>query len=105
MITLALEPPVQAAIVTAGGTVTVALLGILVELLRRQSKRLSEVKDHAAAARDQVQNSHKTNLRDDIDVVITELRGLRSEVRQERLERFDYEQRTNERLDRIERGR
>ncbi|MEU4155688.1 DUF2746 domain-containing protein [Actinoplanes sp. NPDC026670] len=94
---LALEAPVQAAIVTTFGTIAVALIGIILELLRRNHKKLGAVKD-------QVQNSHSTNLRDDIDVVIAELRGLRTEVRQERSERFDYEQRTNERLTRIERS-
>lgn len=94
--TLALEAPVQVAVVTTAGTITVALIGTILEILRRSHKRLGAVKE-------QVQNAHPTNLRDDIDVVIAELRGLRSEVRQERLERFDYEQRTNERLNSVER--
>lgn len=92
---LALEAAVQAAIVTAAGTVLVALIGIALELLRRNHKRLGRVQE-------QVVNSHPTNLRDDIDQVLSELRGLRTEVRHERAERFDYEQRTNERLTRLE---
>ncbi|MFI5840539.1 DUF2746 domain-containing protein [Catenuloplanes sp. NPDC051500] len=91
-----LEAPVQAAIVTAVGTVTVALIGVVLEYLRRNHKRLGEVKE-------QVANSHKTNLRDDIDVVIAELRGLRTEVQQERRERFEADQRTDARLAQLER--
>lgn len=104
---LALEPQVQAAAVTATGTISVALIGVLVEMLRRQHKKLSEVKDHAAAARDQVQNSHKTNLRDDVDRVLRgledvkelirtqgrDIAGLREEIRHERAERLDVERR------------
>ncbi|MEV1109927.1 DUF2746 domain-containing protein [Micromonospora sp. NPDC049751] len=106
---LALEVPVQQSLITAGGTVVVGLIGVLVELLRRQNKKLSEVKDHASAARDQVQNSHKTNLRDDVDRVIAGLEqllegqrqhtrdigGLRDEIRHERVERLEVERRVD----------
>ncbi|MEU8327301.1 DUF2746 domain-containing protein [Micromonospora sp. NPDC048839] len=109
---LSMEPPVQAAIVTACGTVSVALIGVVVELLRRQHKRLGEVKAHAAAARDQVQNSHTTNLRDDIDRVLAgldqvietqrqhgkDIGGLREELRTERIERIDVERRLDNHL-------
>ena len=95
---ISMDTPVQVALVTTAGTVIVALIGIVLELLRRSHKRLGDVKE-------QVTNSHKTNLRDDIDLVLTELRGLGSEVRQERAERFEADQRVEERLDRLERGR
>lgn len=63
MTVLAMEPGVQVALVTAGGTVMVAAIGILAEFARRQSSTLTEV-------RDQVANTHDTNLRDDLDAVM-----------------------------------
>ncbi|MDH6462048.1 hypothetical protein M2302_002223 [Micromonospora sp. A200] len=103
VITLALEAPVQAAMVTAGGGVTVALVGVLVEILRRQHKRLGEVREHVA-------NSHQTNLRDDVDQVLAgldrvlegqlrhsrEIAGLREELRHERVERLEVERRLDD---------
>jgi hypothetical protein len=55
-----------AALISAASAVTVALIGALVELLRRQHRAIGEV-------RDQVSNTHETNLRDDLDRVITSL--------------------------------
>ncbi|GGU41408.1 hypothetical protein GCM10010211_00470 [Streptomyces albospinus] len=68
-----LEPSVQVALVSAGGAVVAALVGVLVELVRRQGTALAEVREHAQEAREQVSNDHSTNLRDDVDRVI---RGL-----------------------------
>ncbi|GGN40138.1 phosphoenolpyruvate-protein kinase (PTS system EI component) [Actinoplanes campanulatus] len=84
----ALEAPVQAAIVTAAGTVIVALLGLGLEFMRRSHKRIGEV-------REQVANSHKTNLRDDIDRVLDGIDGLRQEIRHERAERLALENRVD----------
>jgi hypothetical protein len=116
MSVLALEPSVQAAAVTALGAVFVALTGIVVELLRRQQKTIGAMKADAAATRDQVQNSHGTNLRDDVDKVLggvddllagqrrhdellrahaRDIGGLRQEIRHERAERLDVERRLN----------
>jgi hypothetical protein len=109
---LALEPQVQSALVTGGVTLTVALLGLFAELLRRQNKKLNKVGDHAEAARDQVQNSHKTNLRDDLDKVIEgladvkallrsqgkDISGMREEIRHERVERVYVEKRLDDHL-------
>lgn len=95
-----MEPSVQASFVTASGAVVVALIGVLVEILRRQHKRLGEVCEHVA-------NSHETNLRDDLDKVIhglgevkemlreqaKDINGLREEIRHERAERLDVERR------------
>lgn len=95
---LALEPPVQAAIATSAATVVVALIGVALELLRRSHKKLG-------AVRDQVENSHGTNLRDDIDHVIAAvsrieemqkfhtgaIAGMREEMRQQRVEHHDLE--------------
>ncbi|MFC4089363.1 DUF2746 domain-containing protein [Micromonospora sp. GCM10011541] len=93
-----LEPTVQVAIV--GG-----VFGVLAELLRRQHKRLGEVKEHVA-------NSHTTNLRDDIDKVLAglgqvietqrqhgkEISGIREEIRHERVERMDVERRLDQHM-------
>jgi hypothetical protein len=100
--TFALEAPVQAAIVTATGAVIVALIGIALEMLRRNHKRLGRVQE-------QVVNSHPTNLRDDVDRVLAgleriertqrqqggDINGLREEIRHERAERLDVERRLN----------
>ena len=107
----ALEPAVQSAAVTAIGAILVTLIGVVVELLRRSHKRLGVVTD-------QVQNSHPTNLRDDVDTLLhgvgqlldgqarhdellrehaADIGGLRQELRHERAERLDVERR----LDRL----
>ncbi len=99
----ALEASVQAATVTAIGAIIVALVGIALELLRRNHKQLGTV-------RDQVQNKHSTNLRDDVDKVLSglddvktilrqhgsEIGGIREELRHERAERLDVERRLND---------
>ncbi|MEV4642780.1 DUF2746 domain-containing protein [Actinoplanes sp. NPDC049548] len=104
-LTLALDATVQAATVTALGTIIVALVGIALELLRRNHKRLGTV-------RDQVQNNHDTNLRDDVDQVLTglddvknmlhqhgrDIGGIREELRHERAERLDVERRLTDHL-------
>lgn len=110
LLTAALEPSVQAAIVTAIGTILVALVGVALELLRRNHKRLGAVKD-------QVQNNHTENLRDDVDRLLSgvdqllagqehqdqvlrehtrDINGLRTELRHERVERLDVERRMDE---------
>jgi uncharacterized membrane protein len=99
---LALETGVQSAVVTATGTIIVALVGVALELLRRSHQRLGEVKE-------QVQNSHGTNLRDDLDQVVATvsriesaqtlntgaITELRAELRHERVERHDLERRVD----------
>ncbi|MEU7905897.1 DUF2746 domain-containing protein [Actinoplanes sp. NPDC049118] len=92
---------------TTLGTVLVALIGVVVELLRRQHKALGAVQE-------QVHNAHGTNLRDDLDKVIAgvdqlldgqdrhdqllreharDIGGLRAELRHERAERLAVERR------------
>jgi L-serine deaminase len=99
---MSLDPSVQVAIVSAGGMVTAALVGVLVELVRRQGTALAEVREHAQEAREQVSNTHSTNLRDDLDRVISgldqvlagqaehsrDIRELRAELSHERAERL-----------------
>lgn len=112
MMHLALEPSVQVALVTAGGTVTVALVGVVVELLRRQAGALAEVREHAQEARDQVANTHTTNLRDDLDAVAEridrvlalqerhteEIAALRSDIAHERRERLAVAERLDDHM-------
>lgn len=103
---MALDPTVQTAIV--GG-----IFGTLAILLdRRRGRDIKRVEEHAAEARYQVQNSHKSNLRDDIDRVLegidalhlgqrmhsSEIGGLRAELRQERVERLDVARRLDDHL-------
>ncbi|MER5632174.1 DUF2746 domain-containing protein [Streptomyces nitrosporeus] len=90
-----MAPSTTAALISAGGAVIVALVGVLVEFARRQHRVMGEV-------RDQVSNTHQTNLRDDLDRVISGLervldgqaehsRGiaaLRTDLSHERAERL-----------------
>ncbi|MFE9924257.1 DUF2746 domain-containing protein [Streptomyces sp. NPDC005774] len=92
---------------TAGGTVAVAVIGVLAELTRRQNVTLAEV-------REQVSNTHETNLRDDLDSLMfridrvidgqerhgealdrhgRELSHLRDDLAHERRERLSVEER------------
>ncbi|ATI18965.1 hypothetical protein KGG85_gp25 [Streptomyces phage Tefunt] len=112
MTSMALEPSVQVALVTAGGTVCVALVGVMVELLRRQAGALNEVREHAQEARDQVANTHTTNLRDDIDSLMhrldrvidaqevhgRELSALREDIAHERRERLAVAERLDDHM-------
>ncbi|GGU77262.1 hypothetical protein GCM10010211_48980 [Streptomyces albospinus] len=114
-----IEPSVQVALVSAGGTVTVALVGVLVELVRRQGQALSEVREHTEEARHQVANTHSTNLRDDVDRVLDgmeqllagqlrhdealgrhgdEINALRREMAHERVERLAVAERLDNHL-------
>ncbi|MFD6636776.1 hypothetical protein ACFWDN_13275 [Micromonospora chalcea] len=104
-----LEPTVQVALVTGA-------FGLLLEVLRRQNNKLNEVKADTQAARSQVQNSHATNLRDDLDKVINgldrvidgqerhdealrqqgqEIGGLRRDLAHERVERLSVAERVD----------
>ncbi|WJN62569.1 tail needle protein [Streptomyces phage phiScoe1] len=107
-----MEPSVQVALVTAGSTVTVALVGVVVELLRRQANAINEVREHALEARDQVANTHSTNLRDDLDAVAhridrvlalqeqhgTDIAALRSDIAHERRERLAVAERLDDHM-------
>ncbi|MEU9126573.1 DUF2746 domain-containing protein [Kitasatospora sp. NPDC048540] len=109
---IAIDASVQGAIVTTAGAVTVAAVGVVVELLRRQGRAISEVRDHAQEARDQVANTHSTNLRDDLDRVIAgldrvldgqarheeALHDLRREVAHERSERLAVAERLDKHI-------
>ncbi|MFJ3907457.1 hypothetical protein [Streptomyces vinaceus] len=109
---MTLEPSVQVAIVSAGGAITVALVGVLVELVRRQGAALAEVREHTQEARDQVSNDHSTNLRDDLDRVIhgldrvldgqaqhtRDISSLRTELAHERTERLAVAERLDAHL-------
>ncbi|MFG3223250.1 DUF2746 domain-containing protein [Kitasatospora sp. NPDC048194] len=109
---MTVEPSVQVAMVSAGGAITAALVGVLVELVRRQGATIAEVREHAQEAREQVANSHGTNLRDDVDRVIEglgrvldgqerhseELASLRREIAHERAERLAVAERLDSHL-------
>jgi Protein of unknown function (DUF2746) len=98
-----LDPTVQSAIVGLVGAVLVALISLLGILMQRHNKTLNTV-------RDQVQNSHSTNLRDDVDRVLEgvaqlaemsrahgyELGHLRRDLQQERVERQALSERVDE---------
>ncbi|GAA3082278.1 hypothetical protein GCM10020000_80330 [Streptomyces olivoverticillatus] len=72
------------------------------ELVRRQGTAPAEAREHAQEARDQVSNTHSTNLRDDLDRVIQgldrvldgqaehsrDITALRSDLAHERAERL-----------------
>jgi predicted nucleic acid-binding Zn-ribbon protein len=109
---LALDTNVQVALVTASSTVGVALVGVLVELLRRQNNALTEVRENVQVARDHVANTHTTNLRDDIDSLMyrldrvmdsqeshsRELAALRQDITHERRERLAVAERLDDHM-------
>ncbi|XVV02754.1 DUF2746 domain-containing protein [Actinosynnema sp. CA-248983] len=108
-----MSDPIVVALITSG----FGFLGIVAGLLKRQDKKLSEVKEHTAEARKQVQNSHSTNLRDDLDKVIAglgqvldgqvrhdvALNDLRREIGHERAERLAVSERLDRHIDSAER--
>lgn len=106
-----MDPQVQVALISAGVAVFLALFG---EGWRRQHKAITETRDNSREAKEQVKNSHTTNLRDDIDDVRESVRevhhefantllnlaavqqrlvdgmeGIREDQRQERAERIE----------------
>lgn len=116
-----LDPTVQVALVTGVFGFLAALLGLLVEAMRRQRTAIKEARRNAEATRAQVQNDHtKTNLRDDVDQLLAgmeqvlkgqerhdetlhqydrELDTVRRDLHQERDERLAVEQRLDRHLD------
>ncbi|QAY15848.1 hypothetical protein SEA_TINABELCHER_25 [Streptomyces phage TinaBelcher] len=112
MTALALDPAVQVSLVTAGSTIGVALIGVLVELARRQHNALSAVAEDVQVARDHVANTHTTNLRDDIDSLMhridrvidaqevhgRELAALRQDIAHERRERLAVAERLDDHM-------
>lgn len=88
-----LESPVVVAFVTG----LLAIIGTAVaEVLRRQHKAIGALKENSDIVREQTQNSHKTNLRDDIDRVIhgidmltEQMNVIRLDTAWERRERMD----------------
>lgn len=95
MIVVNIEPEILVALITAGFA---AVAAVGVELLRRHRDTAADI----AATREQVQNSHKTNLRDDIDnlhddvrEVLTQLTEARADLRVEREERLALSKRLN----------
>lgn len=66
---LALEPTVQISIIAAFASVIVALLGLLAEAMRRNHNAVRAIKKDTVNTKEQVANSHSTNLREDIDVI------------------------------------
>lgn len=105
-----MDPQVQIALIGAA----VALITLFVEGLRRQHKAITETRDNSRVTKEQTQNSHSTNLRDDIDDVresvrevhhefsntlltltagqqrlVDAIEGVREDQRQERAERIE----------------
>ncbi|QPB09625.1 hypothetical protein CPT_Spernnie_021 [Streptomyces phage Spernnie] len=113
MTAMAMDPSVQVAVVTTGGTVCVALVGVLIEMMRRQANAMSEVRENVQVARDHVANTHSTNLRDDLDAVMfridrvidgqerhsEELTALRNEINHERRERLTVAERLDDHIE------
>lgn len=115
-----LDPTVQVALVTGVFGLLAALLGLLVEAMRRQHAAIEDARRNAEATREQVQNAHsKTNLRDDVDQLLAgmeqvlkgqarhddtlqqydrELDTVRRDLHQERDERLVVERRLDEHL-------
>lgn len=82
------EPVIIALITVVGGGV-LGILGTLVAKLNHVGKRVNQVGKDATIAREQTQNSHETNLRDDLDekhqethrvlgIVLEQIKGLQT---------------------------
>ena len=88
-------------------TGVLSIIGIAVaEILRRQHKAIGEVKENSNIVREQTQNSHKTNLRDDIDRVLhgidmltEQMNVVRLDTAWERRERMDLANRLERHLE------
>ena len=114
-----LDPTVQVALATGGFALLTTVVRILAEMLRRQGRAIGQVREDTAASRDQVENNHESNLRDDVDKVLARLAlvldgqerhgvllnnhaadiaGLREEIRLERRERLSVEDRLDTHL-------
>lgn len=61
------------ALITTSGIVVVALLQ------RDNSKKLKRIEGLTVDTKDQVANSHQTNLRDDLDAIHADIKGLRTQ--------------------------
>ena len=89
-----MDPVILVALITTLGGVIVALIGFW--------GKVTEIRDHTKEAKEQVKNSHTTNLRDDMDAIHEDVRaalellkqhskeigGIREDIRQERDERL-----------------
>lgn len=85
----AMSDSVQVALITAGFPLIAAMAALLIPMFFKQRKQTEII-------REQVANSHKSNLRDDIDLVIKlvetvrdDVANLRADVAWERRERMD----------------
>lgn len=70
---LVIDPTVQVSMIAAFASVIVALLGLLAEGMRRNHNALRAVKKDTRGTREQVENAHSTNLRDDIDTLMEKI--------------------------------
>lgn len=100
-----MTPDLGVAVVSTLGTVVVAVLGLLAEALRRHYRVISELRENTREAREQVKNSHGTNLRDDIDdlhvdvrQILTEMGRFRDDLALEREERLEVSRRLDAHL-------
>lgn len=84
-----MDPTVQVAVVGAGGTVIAAALGVFGVVLPRM-RRTTEVLSHV---REQVANSHDTNLRDDLDFIRDLVLDVRTDVAWVRRDHLDLSHR------------
>lgn len=97
-----MSPEISVAAITA----SCAFIGaIVVALIQRNAT----IADDIRATKEQVQNSHETNLRDDLDamhetirVVLRSVEGLHEEIRTERTERIAVSNRLLSATDRLD---
>lgn len=81
--------PVMITLITVVGGGLLTILGTLVAKVNHVGKRVNQVGKDATIAREQTQNSHEINLRDDIDkkhkethdvlgIVLEQIKGLQN---------------------------
>lgn len=76
-----MAPEVLVALITAGQAITLAFIGVLTSRLGKVKTAVGEVKADAAAAREQVENNHDTNLREENDSRHAETKGWIDDLR------------------------
>lgn len=65
--------PLMVAFVSGGFLLVATLITAIVPALIKQGRLIQGIQEDASASREQVQNNHRTNLRDDLDKA---LRGI-----------------------------
>jgi uncharacterized membrane protein len=87
------DPQVVSSFIVAGFALVGVLAGLIVPRLHRNTRELKAQAGTLESVREQVQNSHGTNLRDDLDFIREVLLETRTDVAWIRREQLDQARR------------